>query len=121
MDTLADWINVVGAGMTIALGLVGWLAPRYTMRKLDLKTDGASTMGISEVRAASGALFVGLGVGAFLLGAPEGFAMVGFALVGASVGRITSILLDSNSPGTAWWFFAWEIVTGGLLLWLNVI
>ncbi|MGB6231277.1 MAG: hypothetical protein WBF53_14240, partial [Litorimonas sp.] len=94
---------------------------RYTMEQVHLKPAGDDSMGVSEVRAASGALFVGLGIGAFLVGEPAGYAMVGFALTGAAVGRMTSILLDDNSPRKAYGFFAWEIIVGALLLWLNVL
>ncbi|MGR3541965.1 MAG: DUF4345 family protein [Hasllibacter sp.] len=118
METLIDIVNVVCVLMIIALGVTAWFAPRFTMGKLDLETAG-SDMGVSEVRAASGALFVGLGIGAFLLGEPAGYAMAGFAILGASVGRITSIALDDGTTKRTWGFFAWEIVVGGLLLALN--
>ena len=118
METLVDIVNVVCVLMIIALGAVGWFAPRFVMGKLDLETAG-SDMGVSEVRAASGALFVGLGIGAFLLGEPFGYAMAGFAVLGAGVGRITSIALDERTTKRTWGFFGWEIAVGGLLLLLN--
>jgi len=58
-----DIINIFFALASIGLGASGWLAPRHTMRTLDL-SGGETTMGISEVRASVGALFVGMGVGA---------------------------------------------------------
>ena len=64
---MADILNLLLALATIGFGAAGWLAPRWTMEKVDLR-DGGSTMGLSEVRAASGALFVVAGVGAIRLG-----------------------------------------------------
>ena len=52
---MADILNLLLALATIGFGAAGWLAPRWTMEKVDLR-DGGSTMGLSEVRAASGAV-----------------------------------------------------------------
>ena len=94
-----DVINIFLALTSIGLGAIGWLAPRYTMGVLDLSTAG-STMGVSEIRAASGALFIGLGLGALVLASPAAYAMVGFAWGGAAIGRITSggFGPSANSP-----------------------
>ena len=74
---MTDLINILIALSSIGLGAVGWLAPRYTMDLLDMAPT-RSTMGLSEIRAASGALFIGLGLGALVLGTPLAFAMVLF-------------------------------------------
>ena len=85
---MIDAINLLLALTSIGLGVIGWLMPRYTMGVLDLTTAG-STMGVSEIRAASGALFVGLGLGALALGTPSAYAMVGFAWAGAAIRSCT--------------------------------
>ena len=115
---MIDLLNLALALLSIGLGAVGWLAPRYTMGVLDLATTN-STMGMSEIRAASGALFVGLGIGAIFLGTPLAYAMVGFAWGGAAVGRLTSILADGPTR-TKTTFFAVEVAVAGLLLALNL-
>lgn len=111
-----DLVNPVLALFSIVLGAIGWLAPRYTMAVVDL-VAGPSPMGPSEIRAASGALFVGLGLGALLIGTPAAYAMVGFAWGGAAVGRMTSILLD-GSGARKWGFFACEaaVARGGTVV-----
>jgi hypothetical protein len=76
-------------------------------------------MGMSEIRAASGALFVGLGMGAILLGTPLAYAMLGFAWGGAAVGRLTSIVADGPSRQKIT-FFAVELAVAGALLALNL-
>lgn len=115
---MADLLNIALALLSIGLGAIGWLAPRYTMGVLDLATNG-STMGMSEIRAASGALFVGLGLGALVLATPLAFAMVGFAWGGAAVGRLTSIIADGPTR-TKVGFFAVEIAVAATLLALNL-
>jgi hypothetical protein len=109
-----ELINPLLALVSIVLGAIGWFAPRYTMEVVDLM-PGPSPMGTSEIRAASGALFVGLGLGALVLGTPVAYAMVGFALGGAAVGRITSIVMDGATP-KKWLFFGCEAAVAVLAL-----
>ena len=118
MDLLTSYLNPALALFSIALGLFGWFAPRYTMAVVDLQ-PGPTPMGPSEVRAASGALFVGLGLGALILGTPLAYAMVGFAWGGAAIGRLTSLLLDGQTR-KKWGFFACEAAVAALALGLNL-
>ena len=112
-----DILNYLFALASIGLGGVGWLAPKYTMDMLDLK-QGDGTMGPSEIRAASGALFVGLGLGAILIGGPVAYGMIGCAWTGAAIGRATSLIMDGTSS-LKWKFFATEVVVGLGALWVN--
>ncbi|KIC48876.1 DUF4345 family protein [Tateyamaria sp. ANG-S1] len=90
---MIDILNIVAALLTIAFGLFGFLAPRYTASALDLApTD--STMGLSEMRASVGGLFVVAGFAAIWIDAPLAYAMIGFAFVGAAAGRVISLILD---------------------------
>jgi hypothetical protein len=98
---------------------VGYLAPKQTMELLDLRPVGSS-MGHSEIRAVSGALFIGLGSGAIFLAEPFAFAMLGFAWAGAAVGRLTSILADPAPTRRTHGFFATEAVVATLLLAINL-
>ncbi|SEN62275.1 protein of unknown function [Loktanella fryxellensis] len=112
-----DILNILFALASIGLGVIGWFAPRYTMDMLDLK-QGSGNMGPSEIRAASGALFVGLGVGALLIGDPIAYGMIGCAWTGAAIGRATSLILDGTSA-LKWKFLAAEVVVGLGALWVN--
>ncbi len=112
-----DILNILFALASIGLGVVGWLAPAYTMDTLDLQ-KGPGNMGPSEIRAASGALFVGLGVGALIIGGPVAYGMIGCAWTGAAVGRATSLALDGTSR-KKWTFFGVEILVGLGALWVN--
>ncbi|MBE0413922.1 DUF4345 family protein [Yoonia sp.] len=105
-----DLLNLAFAITSIGLGCFGWLAPRYTLATLDL-TAGRSGMGPSEIRASAGALFVGMGIGALIIGTPTAYAMLGFCWLGAAMGRATSLLLDRQSR-KKWVFFAVELGVG---------
>ena len=116
-----DWITFVNTAialLTIFFGALGWLAPRYTMDTVDLR-DGGSTMGRSEVRAASGALFVVAGLGALWLATPVAYAMLGFIWAGGALGRVTSLIADGTTR-LKWIFFASELVVALVALTLNL-
>lgn len=116
---MIEILNIAMALLSIGLGCFGWLAPRYTLQALDLQTNG-STMGLSELRASAGALFIGLGIGALYFSAPIAYAMVGFAWAGAAVGRVTSILKDEAPTGKTYVFAGVEIAVAVLLLAINL-
>jgi hypothetical protein len=112
--TALDDVTFAVAAVTIALGLVGWLAPRWTMQQLDMQA-GPSNMAYPEVSAASGCLFVGLGLGAMGLDQPLAWVVVGLAYAGAATGRLTSIIRDDAASRQSWTFFSCE---AGLAAWL---
>lgn len=105
-----DIVNIIFAALSIGLGCFGWLAPRYTLGALDLFA-GKTTMGMSEIRASVGALFVGMGIGALLLGTPEAYVMLGCCWCGAAAGRLTSLFLDGQSQ-KKWVYFVVEAAVG---------
>ena len=115
---MIEILNSVAALVTIGLGCFGWLAPRYTAGALDLET-GTSTMGLSELRASAGCLFVALGLGAIVIGTPMAYLMMGLAYLGAAVGRATSGVLDNPPTRKVWVFFAVEAALSGWLILAN--
>ncbi|MEP1586766.1 MAG: DUF4345 family protein [Tateyamaria sp.] len=90
---MVDFLNIVAALLTIGFGLFGFIAPRFTAEALDLAPT-KSTMGLSEMRASVGGLFVVAGLAAIILGAPLAYAMIGFAFAGAALGRVLSLIFD---------------------------
>ncbi|MEO9684190.1 MAG: DUF4345 family protein [Tateyamaria sp.] len=90
---MIDFLNIVAALLTIGFGLFGFIAPRFTAEALDLAPT-KSTMGLSEMRASVGGLFVVAGLAAIRLGAPLAYAMIGFAFAGAALGRVLSLIFD---------------------------
>ena len=113
-----DILNIIFALASIGLGAFGWLAPRYTMDQLDLH-GGDTTMGMSEVRASAGALFIGMGIGALLIGTPEAYIMLGACWTGAAVGRLTSLLRDGTTQ-KKWVYFIVEAAVGVPAIVLNL-
>ena len=107
-------LNLAAMALTIAFGLIGFLAPGYTMEVLGLMPVPGETMGFSEIRAANGALFVGLGLAGVILRQRPVFLTVGAAYAGAAAGRLTGVLVDGSGPQAAMFF----IVEAGLALWL---
>lgn len=116
---MIDIVNILLALASVGLGAIGWLMPRYTMELLDMAPT-RSTMGLSEIRAASGALFIGLGLGAIVLNTPLAFAMVGFAWGGAAIGRLTSIIADGDASRQKVTFFVIEAAVAITLLAINL-
>lgn len=117
---MIESLNTIAMLVTIGFGMIGWLAPRYTMAKLRLSLQGG-TIGLSEIRAANGALFVAMPTAALVFGEPLGFAMVGFAYAGAALGRLTSIVLDDSGAFITWSFFAAELLLSAYLIGANII
>lgn len=95
---MIDAITLVATLLTIAFGLFGFLAPRYTASALDLEPT-SSTMGLSEMRASVGGLFVIMGLAALWLDASLAYAMIGFAFTGAALGRAISLIVDKPPVG----------------------
>ena len=105
-----DILNTLFALLSIGLGCFGWLAPKYTMEAIHLEGH-TDTMGMSEIRASVGCLFVGMGIGALVLGTPAAYAMLGFCWTGAAIGRLTSCIKDGTSR-KKWVYFWVEAVVG---------
>jgi hypothetical protein len=116
---MTDLLNLILALVSIGLGAIGWIAPRYTLAVLDLR-PGESTMGLSEMRAASGALFVGLGAGALVIGTPEAHLMAGIAWAFAAAGRLTSVLFDARPTARTGAFLAVEAAVAALWIGINL-
>ncbi len=95
---MADIITLIATLLTIAFGGFGLDAPRYTAGALDLAPT-ESTMGLSELRASVGGLFVVAGLAALWLDHPVGYAMLGFVFVGAALGRAVSLVFDAPPVG----------------------
>lgn len=115
---MIDMLNIIAALLSIALGGFGFFAPRYTAGVLDLKT-GDTTMGLSELRASVGGVFVATGMACLWLGTPSAYAMLGFVYLGAAAGRALSLMRDKPPFPKAHLYFAVEAVFAGWLLFAN--
>ncbi len=116
---MIDVINICAAVLTIGFGLFGFVAPRYTAAALDLAPT-TSTMGLSEMRASVGGLFVVAGLAAIWLSEPVAYAMIGFAFVGAAIGRLVSLILDDPPRTKVIVFGGIEAALAMWFLWANL-
>ncbi len=116
---MIDILNIIAALLTIGFGLFGFLAPRYTASALDLAPT-TSTMGLSEMRASVGGLFVVAGGAAIWLGEPLAYAMIGFAFMGAATGRMLSLAFDKPPLGKVLVFGGIELALAAWFLWANI-
>ena len=111
---MTDILNIIAALLTIGFGAFGFLAPKFTARALDLAPT-TSNMGLSEMRASVGGLFVVMAIACLVMGSPMAYGMLGFAYAGAALGRGLSIVLDKPPFPKAFVFFLIEAV---LAVWL---
>ena len=112
-----DLVNIIIALCSIGFGAFGWLAPRYTMKVVDLR-DGGSSMGLSEVRAASGGVFVITGIAALLIATPAAFLMAGLVWGGGASGRLLSLIFDGQTSKKIWYFLI-ELAVCIAAIWAN--
>lgn len=117
--TAIDILNLCVGALTVGLGLMGWLAPKWTMQFLDMEA-GPTNMAYTEVSAVSGCLFVGLGLGAIMLNEPLAWVVLGLAYGGAALGRVTSILRDDAASRQSWSFFGTEAALAAWLIVANM-
>lgn len=116
---MLDLINPALALLTIGLGLFGFLAPRYTASALDLDPV-KSTMGLSEMRASVGGLFVAMGLVCLISGEPMVYVMLGVAYAGAAAGRLISIIVDKPPMPKALIYFLFEALPAAWLTCMNM-
>ncbi|SHH80178.1 DUF4345 family protein [Marivita hallyeonensis] len=116
---MVDILNIIAAVLSIALGAFGFLAPRYTAGVLDLKT-GDTTMGLSELRASAGGMFMAVGAACLWLSEPWAYAMLGFVYLGAGAGRALSLVLDKPPYPKAHLYFLFEAVFAAWLILANL-
>ncbi|EEX10903.1 conserved hypothetical protein [Ruegeria lacuscaerulensis ITI-1157] len=107
-------LNIIAALLTIGFGLFGFLAPAWTAASLDLAPTN-STMGLSEMRASVGGLFVVTGIAVLWLNHPMAYAMLGVVYAGAALGRFVSVVLDNPPLAKALTFGGIELA---LAVWL---
>lgn len=87
-----EWLPLLGALVTLVLGILGLVAPRKIANLVGIVPEGM--LGLSEVRATYGGIFIGLGVACLLFQQSEVYFAVGLAWLTAAVARTISIFLD---------------------------
>ena len=91
---LTQWLCNGGAGITLALGLLGLFFPSWAARFTSMQAVGRT--GICEIRATYGGFFAGLGASALVLQRPAIFTVLGVAWLAAAAARLLSLFVDRS-------------------------
>lgn len=84
----------LGAVISIAAGLLGLIWPRTVGRVIGIHIPGR--LGLSEVRATYGGLFIGAGLAVVLVGSRDAALVLGAAWAGAFLARLVSFVIDQS-------------------------
>lgn len=90
MRTLAN----LGALSTLFLGLLGLIHPLVAAKLVGIIPE--SKLGLSEIRATYGGLFIALAVVCLIMQSPAVFLTAVTAWLGAACARIVSVLIDQS-------------------------
>lgn len=88
-------LAILGAALTIGFGLFGAIWPRRAAFFVGISPLGG--LGLSEIRATYGGLFIALGLSCFYLQNPNAYFVAGSAWAGAALLRLPSLFLDNGS------------------------
>jgi hypothetical protein len=84
----------IGAVISIVAGLLGLMWPAHVSRTIGLEIPGR--LGMSEVRATYGGLFIGMGIAVVLVASRDAALVLGAAWAGAFVARAISFVIDRS-------------------------
>jgi hypothetical protein len=113
--TILIFLKYLAVVATIATGAISTLWPKSIKGFTGLTAD--SPRAISEIRSVMGALFIGLGVAAFLLNTPEVYKMLGVGYAFIAFVRAISIVVDRSTDRSNIISLATEVVLALILIW----
>ena len=93
-SAVMTWLAPLGAWATVALGLFGLLAPLQAANLVGLTPR--DRLGLSELRATYGGLFIGLGLACLIWPSAIAYAVGAMAWLGAALARLLSMAVDRN-------------------------
>lgn len=94
---MSNALPVAASAVTLALGLLGLLAPARAAALVGIRADDA--LGRSEVRATYGGVFLGLGIACLALQRPDAYAVAGAAWLFAALARVASLAVERDASG----------------------
>ena len=107
-------LATAGAVLCLGMGLLGALFPVRAARFVSVQPLGG--LGLSEIRATYGGLFIAMGVTCLMSQSPQAFLVAGASWTGAGLMRFPSLLLDRGSFPKGLGGAALELGLGLLLL-----
>ncbi len=122
MDPILELLKIIMAVFYIVFGVFAVLRPDVIASASGYKLEGA--VGRAEIRVLSGGFFIGVGVGALLLGSVLqneniAYQTMGFMLIGAAVVRVLNLALEDPQQILSrnfFIYFAGEIIPGVVLI-----
>ena len=104
----------IGALISMAVGILGLLWPHTVSRVIGIQIPGR--LGLSEVRATYGGLFVGAGLAVILVRSHGAAIVLGAAWAGAFFARLMSFVFDRSRTKENLTGLAIEATIAALLL-----
>jgi len=92
MVTLAQWLPIVGALLTLLIGLIGFFKPRLILDPMGVKLETPAA--VSEARAVFGGMNLGTSVAALVMNEPIVFTLLGIAWSTLLLARFWSLAVD---------------------------
>lgn len=106
-----EWLAWTSAVITVALGLVLFLAPGFGFRLLRLQPHPEKPEAVAEGRSRFAGFYLGLGLTAVLLAQPLLYMALGFSWLFTAFGRMLGMMSDgANTP------YNWAALVVDLLL-----
>jgi hypothetical protein len=96
------WLAFTSAAVTLLFGLLLFLAPRYSLRLLRLRTVPEHPEAVSEARGTMAGFYLGVGLAAILLDQPLVYLALGASWGFTAFGRLVSIVLDRGNTAFNW-------------------
>lgn len=112
--SLSGLLGDLGAIFCAVMGLLGIFFPTLAARLVSIKPLGG--IGMSEVRATYGGLFLAMGLTCLVLQSQHAFLVAGASWIGAGAIRIPSIWCDRVDRTKGLQAVAFELFLGTLLL-----
>ena len=84
----------IGAAVSILAGVLGLVWPRQVSRVIGIHIPGR--LGLSEVRATYGGLFIGAGLAVLVARSDDAALVLGLAWAGAFIARAASAVVDRS-------------------------
>lgn len=111
---IKEILQMIGVISTILIGLFALIAPARIEGFTGLSPVGSR--GITEIRSIFGALFIGLGIAAFLLDRSVAYPMLGITYLAIGIVRLPSMFIDRSVEQSNIISVVFELVFGILLL-----
>lgn len=88
-------LALVGSVLCMVMGLLGAVSPARVARLVSIRPVGG--LGISEIRATYGGLFLAMGLACLILQSNHAFLVAGASWLGAGLLRFPALFLDKGS------------------------